>query len=476
MEETNNKTNEPEVLTVSNSKDSKNYKLKLIKNKKTVKILLYISLSLIIIGGITYLGTHLLDKNEKELEQDTTNLVEKKSEQNDTKEYDDYIDVENCKTREENYQEQLFEGKLTRLDKDLDLFEEHVQCTKNNSCEYYTAGTFKTGEFKGYTRIIALTKETGFLSHPKVDIILATKDFEKYILHVPNCNYQQLDQAHGHDAYIKKDKIISQNTLGTEHPQNIYLNEYFVLEFNSSFYTTLVDFLHTFDNTIKTNRLNTKSTNLEIFEVIPEEIGILSSNAHEDNSNIIEDITNNKLIKTRTYTLVEDSTGLKKWYDLKLVGSTEAYTDNLPKWEKKWEERFYPKPNYRSLGFNSDQISRNNIKLYETYWNYLEAGKGYGGEEYALVIDINQEELENIGYVYEKTPLYKLKNANHILNKFAYNINIGNNFSNEQFYKRHLREVPDFKEYTKNNPLLFFQDYWERWILISERDFNTNFQ
>ena len=378
-----------------------------------------------------------------------------------------------CLEREDRYSKNLFEGELTLLKEDLDLFQDHVSCVINNSCEYYTAGIFKSGYLQGYTRIVALTRDPGFLSPPYVDIILATKDFENYILHVPDCDYKRFEMARekGYEAYIKDEKIIAQRTFETEHPQYIDLDEIFSLVFYGTFYSGMIDFLHSFDN-IEVNYLDAQSTDLKISEVMPGKPSLIKHYELEDSGNVI---------KTRTYTLIEDSTGLRKWYSLNFRDSQKAYEEALEGWDKTNEIEFrIPRPYYRGLGFNSVQINRadDNIKFYDNYWNYLESGKGYGGERHALIVNIEIEELDQVGYIYNKVPLYRLKKTDSLLYKLAYDINIGSvgDEMEDLFYKRHLREVPTFEEYVQNNPLLFFQDYWGRWTLISESQFNTNFQ
>jgi hypothetical protein len=142
----------------------------------------------------------------------------------------------------------LFRGKLTKLDKDLDLIikpeqKEGIDCSSNpkiqeekgiSNCEepltfqYYTAGIFnkgnEKGKYKDYTRILALEPKTGLMS------IFATKDYTKFVFHGdPTLKDKSADDDTYIYKVIKKDKIEDIDILPQEFNRFLEVNDEFVL-------------------------------------------------------------------------------------------------------------------------------------------------------------------------------------------------------------------------------------------------------
>jgi chaperonin GroES len=77
----------------------------------------------------------------------------------------------------------LFEGKVTKLSSDLQLFKVTENDVANGTADYFvyfSAGTYTRGEFAGYTRIIAIRPAEG--PGPSMQYVLATKDYKSYLL------------------------------------------------------------------------------------------------------------------------------------------------------------------------------------------------------------------------------------------------------------------------------------------------------
>jgi hypothetical protein len=114
----------------------------------------------------------------------------------------------------------LFIGKLKKLDQDLKLLKTSEDYGSKGS--YYSAGVFNRGELQGYTRIIVIGEPSPATSF----FILATKDFQTYILDDPY-HLTNSPEDHGNNPYsqLDKNKISSVKVFDTYQPKAIKLDE-----------------------------------------------------------------------------------------------------------------------------------------------------------------------------------------------------------------------------------------------------------
>src|SRR3989339_928766 len=126
----------------------------------------------------------------------------------------------------------LFSGNVKKLSQDLKLFK-ITDVDKQNGVPdyivYYEVGIFTRGEFKDYTRILAIRPSEG--PGPSLQFILATKNYESFYLDDPEnkaINYPESDWDSPY-MYIDKSKIVKTVTLDTEHPKTINLEKPFGL-------------------------------------------------------------------------------------------------------------------------------------------------------------------------------------------------------------------------------------------------------
>ncbi len=308
------------------------------------------------------------------------------------------------------------------------------------SAEYYQAGVFLEGELEGYTRIIA--RSIGPMGTGEV-FIFATKDFNEYIGDSSNSltenNYKEHDE-------LLIGNITRWMDFEAEHPDEIILDDIFVL------YPLGIQFISD-----------------EVLVKLPEreiEYGNLSFH-------YIKEDKFDSGIALGTIVSVLDSSELPMAY-------TMSYIEKEINIDKK----------NSSLYLNSKEIIRANAG--QDFFNHY----GYPFVERCVtgffnigrILDVSENELDIVGTAYG-LDLYSLKEKDHSLNKLLYehtsylkgDVQEPPFFEPEYLiypqhnlsYDDYVKSLPsNYDEYISKNPLLFFQDPWDRWVTLGTVDFH----
>lgn len=388
----------------------------------------------------------------------------------------------------------LFSGKVKKLSKDLELFK-ITDVDKQNGVPdyivYYEAGIFTRGEFKDYTRVLAIRPSEG--PGPSLQFILATTDYKSFYLDDPEnkaINYPESDWDSPY-MYIDKSKITKTVTLDTEHPKIIGLEKPYGLIKEGSVLT----------ENKKTGQKDKYGNDIYLEEPITEFNESQSLTSPEKSLKFYSGSTDwgtgegysdkekkmleirKKYLNSTTLVHAQDSTGLTFSYLLSSQKDIDDYLNKLPAYEqdliahkkqvvlfneKKLKE--YPTaPEY--LTIPGMKTTKTLSGLANDYYNTYESAfpGACGGTQSTFIIDLpKSDDLVSIpsSSVY---PLYFLKDSKHPLYELAYQAKI--DIDNETYKSvNDGKSKPSFDEYVAKHPLLFFKDAWGRWGVIGEFD------
>lgn len=361
----------------------------------------------------------------------------------------------------------LFTGKLKKLNQDLGV----VIATEDEKLndfipkiKYYEAGTYLKGKYKGYTRYIAI-KEAWGPGGPK-SFVLASKDQKEYILDkTPLDEELYVNEDPLYD--LDKNKVTKIDYLDTEHSYEIALNDVFGLsrdslpvESNKISDTEYEDTLIT--DFSKYKKLDLKNSKFTLYQetFTPEDV-------NKSYANHIEGTT-------KVY--VVDSTGLAYYYNL----STPQVIKDYPKLrdeykiaDAKWSKDPQNNPMPETLTKPNLKITKNDLQTQRDHFNEYDKALPQ-----TCAIDVNTFLVKNItstdleGFGFSKFgEVFMLKNKKHPLFKIQYDTK----FSEGQGYYKDYKEAkaPTLEEYINQTPLVFFKDYWGRWVMLGEYDYYT---
>jgi len=369
-------------------------------------------------------------------------------------------------------QDPLFSGSLKKISDDLGLFKISDADKENgvpDSIVYFDAGIFTRGEFKGYTRILAIRPSEG--SGPSLQFILATNDYKTYLLDDPDnktTKYPESDWDNPY-MYINKTKISKTVALDSDHPKTINLEKPYGLIKEDSF---LIEFE-------KSQSLVSPEKQLSFFAG-GTDWG--TGKGYSDKEKKSLDIRK-KYLNSTTLVHVQDSTGLTFLYLLSSQKDIDDYLNKLPAYEqdliahkkqvvlfneKKLKE--YPTaPEYLTIpGMKTTKaLSGLANDFYNTYESAFPGA--CGGTQSTFIIDLpKNDDLVSIpsSSVY---PLYFLKDNKHPLYELAYQAKTD---IDDETYKsvNDGKSKPSFDEYVAKHPLLIFKDAWGRWGVMGEFD------
>src|SRR3989338_3478624 len=334
----------------------------------------------------------------------------------------------------------LFSGSVKKISKDLGLFKISDSDKQNGVPDYivyYEAGIFTSGEFKNYTRVLAIRPSEG--PGPSFQFILATKDYKSFYLDDPESkaiNYPESDWDSPY-MYIDKSKIAKTVILDTEHPKTISLEKPYGLIKEGSVLT----------ENVKTGQKDKYGNDIYLEEPITEFDQSLSLTSPEKSLKFYSGSTywgtgegysdkekkmleiRKKYLHSTTLVHAQDSTGLTYPYILSLQKDIDAYLSKLPLYEqdlighkkqvvlfneKKLKE--YPtSPEYLTLpGMKTTNIS---IGLVNDYYNSYESAfpGACGGTQSTYIIDLQKsDDLVSVSSS-STYPLYFLKDNKHPL-------------------------------------------------------------
>ena len=391
-------------------------------------------------------------------------------------------------------QQPLFSGTIQRINKDLGLFKISEVDKENgvpDSIVYYETGTFVKGEFSGYTRVLAIRPSEG--PGPSLQFVLATKDYNSYLLDDPNnktINYPADDYDNPY-AYIDKSKIIKTVTLDTDHPKTIDVQKPFKLirqdsvllenkktgQKDKNGYDIYVESPITEFN--KSALLPSSQTQLSLYTG-----GTDWSNSQPQNEKEKTALaTRNTYLNKTTYVQGSDSTGLTYSYILSTEKDIDAYLNKTASEEqtliaykkqvalfneKKLKE--YPtSPEFATFpGLRFTQSSAGLATDYYTTYDAAFPGACGGAQSTYVVDSVNDTDLTPVSSNADY-PLFVLKDAKHPLNLLAYQTKTD---QGEESFKavNKNKPMPTFDAYVAKHPLLFFKDTWGRWAVVGEFD------
>ena len=402
-------------------------------------------------------------------------------------------------TESEKNAEPLFSDKIEKLSKDLGivlLTEEDIANNIQDDILYYSAGKFTRGALKGYTRIIVV-RPSGGPGEPLVYTV-ATKDFETYVLDDPEEKTKKFKETEYENplSALKKEKIASVTVFDTEHPQMVALDDTFAL-YKIGIPTEFITIKKSGTNEIEKYQL-TVPTNAQTYQSIDSPVEMLSLYSKPTIINTVSEDQmtpkekENKAIQkqyflTDTNVIAIDTTGLqvtyalttkehiatyekkKKEYETAMV----TYEAEVKKYQNKQRSDYPQSPEYvyvPSLGIQgSTLVGKNSAQWYSTYETAIPGA--CASSQSSRVMQVKESDLVNIGTL-GNIPVYRLADTNHKLNSLAYQNKLEYYELDNEMWDQVNKGMkkPTFDEYMKNNPLIFFKDYWNRWIALGEYD------
>lgn len=380
--------------------------------------------------------------------------------------------IENNKPTEEIEIKPLFSGQIKRLNQDLKLFKKE-EFEEDVSTVYYSSGVFNKGELKDYTRIIAIKSPIG-PGGPSI-FILATNDFQKFILNDPENKTKKYPEENWENPYrvLNKNKITSTKIFETEQPKELVLDNTFSLYFTSLLSTSIgTNKVDKNGNKISENvlvtdfyshqKITSPFDNLTFYFKPSEKSNFFDTMSQEGKN---KELLKEKYLSGNTEVIVVDSTGLPVTYLL-------ATSENISNYQQKIENKNQVEAAYISPGltFEKSKIqNKSNSSFYNLYATAIPAGCSMSFA--TKVSKITDSELEEAGVV-SGLSIYRLKNNNHPLYKLAFDnkMDYYNDFPSGWDELHQGMKKPTLEEYINNNPLLFVKDYWQRWVVLGEYD------
>lgn len=437
-------------------------------SKKWLLIFAYFFVIILLIGGIVFTSNKNYKKtivpNEKELPQKTS-LGSTFTKQNEIN-----TQIANSSMP---ISPQLFAGKYQKLSQNLDLL--LLSSPKEGyKVIYYSAGTYTKGKYKGFTRYIVIVQEEvgNFIK------FLASKDLKYFVLDSRTTSpplFSSWDHA----------KVTSIDTLPTEHPETISLSNMFslvkseLIGLGSTEVTLFKDFssfpkLKSPISNLTIYGINTYSTTLPLLTPAPP----------RGFENFIDGTTT---------TYVVDSTGLSYSYSPTTPELASSYQQKINDYYKAQEESFLTPTIKMAIYTRPPEhpnvpdifLKKENIKTNYIIFNSYKTAVPYNCVDnntimylpypnYSLVAkNLSNADLQKIG-TSTIGDIFILKDKNHILNQTEYLDKITTTINYENQDPKYINKVfaaPTYNEYVNKNPLLFFKDPWDRWIMLGESDY-----
>ncbi len=388
----------------------------------------------------------------------------------------------------------LFSGTINKLSNDLGLFKISDSDKENGvpeSLVYYEAGTFLSGELKGYKRVLAIRPSEG--PGPSLQFMLATTDYISYVLDDPlskTINYPESDWDNPY-MYLDKGKISRITTFDSSHPVTISVESPFKLIRRES---VLLENKKTGGKDKNGNDIyqEVPISTFQTEQKLTAEIDNLTlyaggtdwSNGKPQNAKEQADqATREKYLKSSTLVHAVDSVGITYSYILSTERDVNAYIASRAQDEKKYIEykkqvelytnkkiKEYPESPV-SHPFPGLRLSRATEGLgADFYSSYDSAFPGAcGGNLSTYVVDgIQESDLVpvNSSSVY---PLFVLKTAQHPLTTLLYHTKTDQGEESFKAVNKGMT-IPLLAEYDKKHPLIFAKDAWGRFVVLGEFD------
>lgn len=391
-------------------------------------------------------------------------------------------------------------GSLQRIDRDLNLFVPTKQDALNPqpvAATYYDAGTFTDGQYRGYTRIIAVRDSGGAAGI--YSYTLATQDFQSYVLDDSDglfTIYAEDDWNYPYN-FIDESKISDVVVLDTQLPKEIVLNPNFSLyreEYPTEYFET--------DQTDQWNNplyLPLITTDFSDFQVLESPISTLRmfTRPYEQSTDYYDQLSDeekqafqvrDQYFDGSTQVLVIDSTGLPRYYSLTHPQTIPTYEEGMVKFAQELErykqandasdglsELPYPsQPSFPGMGFPATTVIRetaaSNQQLFTQYEVAIPEACTFSTN--TRVVNLNDEDLERVGTM-NGGEVFRLKDENHPLYVLQYDTKFAFYEWDAEFWQEQNKNLPYLSQaaYVAKVPLLFMKDYWNRWVAVGEYDY-----
>lgn len=384
----------------------------------------------------------------------------------------------------------LLTGQTKKMDQNLAIFklteDDKLNGVNNVDFSYYSTGIFTRGELKDYTRIVAV-RPADSPEGPEV-FVLATKDFQNYILDDPNQGTINNPESEASNPYyyLDKSKISSTTTFETEQTMELSLDK------NYSLYREklLVDSVPSNEKDSNGNVVykTVLITDFSGYQKISSPRADLTFYFKNDGKNDWgNDPLRQQYLLGTTEVIVADSTGLAMSYALTTPKNIETYNtkeaqyqtamttyqNQLKKYNNKESTEYPTYPTFvflPGMGFESSEISsQTNLTFFKDYRTAIPGGCAETMN--TRIVNISDDDLEQIGTV-GNLPLYRLKDSSSSLytlafkNKFEYYDQAPDEWND---VNKGIKK-PTLAEYVNSNPLLFVKDFWGRVVALGEYD------
>ena len=318
----------------------------------------------------------------------------------------------------------------------------------DESTRYTDDGVVSSGTYAGYHRIIGL-QISGEMGRAVSYFVFVTQDYKTFYFDPQlSQNFQGTDDL----SLFDQTKVVGKvSGIPLNQPETIPLGNFILVRQNYFSADTFDDY--TIGNNPK--ELSNNISGLKFFAVQSTGNGYQSPNSSlQDLSNYISGITQVK---------VADQFGL-------LFNYTLVSQENHNRQVQIDQQKTYAEnPFYSNADFNSGFSS------YASYDLPFPGGCGGINSSGYVLKNISMSDLVPVGATLSGTQLYTLKNANHPLNQDEYKAKITNVY--EAGYQGAQAEAeklnkgtpePNVNDYIAKNPILIFQDPWNRFIAIGE--------
>lgn len=334
--------------------------------------------------------------------------------------------------------------RMQRIYEDLRIYKD-----EGDKIEYYTAGKVSSGTYQGYTRILGI--HSGPISI-NTDLFV-TKDFKSYIAD-NSSNIYSTGELYNTTSFVTKSDEVYSN-----HPKVINLNEKFAL-----MRIELFGGMRSFSDNQEIKGL---STSIKIYDHTSYQPALSPTDIMKEAE---------KYLASHSSFAGVDNTGLTYLYSLVKRSSADnldvnrkKYLDKAAKGESPyWIDFIQP-----TIKLNKSEIT-STAPLYSSYFKAFPDICSFGPDNVVLknIADTEFTKIGNTGNI----DLYTLKNKTHPLYKLQYERKIqsfDNNLEAFTGVNKGQTAIPSFDTYTAKNPLLFFKDYWGRWIALGEFEIMT---
>lgn len=318
----------------------------------------------------------------------------------------------------------------------------------DESTRYMDDGVVSSGTYTGYHRIIGL-QISGELGRAVSYFIFVTQNYKTFYFD-PQLT-QNFPEANDLSLFDQTKVVGKVSGIPLNQPATIPLGNFILVRQNYFSADTFDDY------TIgkNPNELSNNISGLRFFADQSTGNGFQSPNSSlQDLSNYISGITQIKVV---------DQFGLLFNYSLV---SQENHTRQI---QIDQEKTYRENPFYSSTDFSSGFSS------YSSYDLPFPGGCGGINSSGYVLKNISMSDLTTVGKTLSGTQLYTFKNANNPLNQDEYKAKITNVY--EAGYQGANAEAeklnkgapePTFNDYVAKNPILIFQDPWNRFIVLGE--------